>query len=342
MIRIVRFLFGATILAALAWTGWWHALARGQEAALTHWFDSRARHGWQAEYDQIDLTGFPLRLKRKITGINLADPKTGWAWTAPWLKVESAAFRPIRFDVTLPDTQSLAVPGERTDIASNKMTAALELRPGEALGLIQATINMTDLDVRARAIQRPGWTASAGTLDADISEKVNDDGYAITFLAENVVLPEPLVARIDPTGFAGRNLERMSFDGAAIFDDPIDRHLIEDGHLSLRAATIRAASLQWGKMQLDAKGAIKIDDDGYPDGKIDVTARKWREMIKLARRSDAIGDDLAKGLTRALELVAMIGGDRDEIEATLNFSDGDVRIGPLTIGRAPRLAPPKG
>ena len=30
------------------------------------------------------------------------------------------------------------------------------------------------------------------------------------------------------------------------------------------------------------------------------------------------------------------------LDATLKFKDGEVRIGPVTIGRAPRLAPPKG
>jgi hypothetical protein len=38
----------------------------------------------------------------------------------------------------------------------------------------------------------------------------------------------------------------------------------------------------------------------------------------------------------------MLGGNRDELDATLTFRDGEVRIGPVTVGRAPRLAPPRG
>jgi hypothetical protein len=218
------------------------------------------------------------------------------------------------------------------------MTAALELRPSAALGLIQAKVAVAGLDVRSRS----GWTASAGTLEADITERVNDDGYTITFLAEKVTLPAPLMARIDPTGLAGRNLERMTFDGAAVFDEALDRHLIEDGRLALRAATIRRAGFQWGQMRLDAKGAIKVDDQGYPEGKIDLTMRQWRDIIELAKRSGTIGPDIAEALTTALELVALIGGNRDELDVTLKFKNGDVRIGPVTIGRAPRLAPPRG
>lgn len=337
MRRIVRILFGATALGALAWIGWWHALARGQEAALAAWFDDRARAGWQAEYGEIGLTGFPLRLKREITRVSLADPETGWAWDTPWLRVDSAAFRPIRFDVALPDAQTLAVPGERADVASSKMSAVLELRPSAALGLIQASVEVAGLDVRSPS----GWRASADTIEADVSERINDEGYAIAFLAEKVTLPEPLIALVDPTGLAGPDLERMTFDGAAVFETPLDRYLIEDGRLALRAATIRRAGFQWGRMWLEAKGAIKVDKKGYPAGKIDLTAREWRDIIKLAERSGAIGSDMAEGLTAALELVALLGGNRDKLDATLKFKNGDVRIGPVTIGRAPRLAPPR-
>ncbi|MEE8454529.1 MAG: DUF2125 domain-containing protein, partial [Limibaculum sp.] len=276
--RIVYILIGAAILGALAWTGWWYALARGQEAALAAWFAERTRAGWQAEHDDIALTGFPLRLEREIAGIRLADPRTGWAWTAPWLRVGSATFSPNRFTVTWPGEQSLSVPGERTEIASDAMSATLELRPGLAMGLIHASTEVAGLDVRARpgSASRSGWTARAGSVVADIAERVNDDGYAISFLAEAVLLPEPLMALIDPTGLAGREVERMTFDGAAVFAAPLDRHLIEDGSLALRAMTIRRAGFQWGRMRLEARGAFEIDERGYPEGKIKLTARHWR------------------------------------------------------------------
>ena len=323
--RFPSIIFSAAILGALAWTGWWYALARGQEAGLAAWFDARARAGWQAEHAGIGLTGFPLRLKREITNIRLADPKTGWAWTAPWLRFESASFTPNRVDVTWPNTQLLAVPGERTEIASHKMTAGLELKPEFALRLVHSSIEVAGLDVRSRPISGRGWTASAGVVEAEVAERVNDDGYAITFQAERVILPEPLMARIDPLGVAGRELERMTFDGSAVFIDPIDRHLIEDGRLALKAAAIQRAGFQWGQMRLVAKGKIKVDDQGYPKGKIDITARRWREIIYLARRSGAIGPSMAEGL-----------------ETTLKFKDGEVWIGPVSIGAAPRLAPPRG
>ena len=341
--RIVSILFSAVIMGALVWTGWWYALSKGQEAGLAAWFDDRARHGWQAEHAGIDLTGFPLRLEREITNIQLADPKTSWAWSAPWLRVTSGTLAPNRFDVTWPEAQSLAVPGERTDITSSTMVAILELKPELALGLTHVSVDVAGLDVRSRpGPAGPGWTARAGVVEAEVAERVNDDGYTIAFKAEKVILPEPLMARIDPTGLAGRSLERMTFDGSAVFAEALDRYLIEEGRLALRAVTIRQAGIQWGQMRLDAKGKIKVDDQGYPKGKIKLTARHWRQIIALTQRSGAIGPDVAEALETALELVALLSGNRDELDATLTFEDGEVWIGPVSIGRAWRLAPPRG
>ncbi len=336
--RLIRLLAGALVLGALAWTGWWYALARSQEAALDLWFADRQRAGWQADHDGIGLTGFPFRLTREVSGIHLADPRTGWAWVAPWFRIESATFKPNRFDVTWPEKQTVAIPGERAQVASATMNASLELKPERALGLVRAAADLAALDVRSQA----GWTARAGTLDAEVVQRVNDPGYEIRFRADKVLLPEPVVARIDPLGLVSREVERLGFDGAAVFADPLDRHTIEDGRLALRQARIRRADLQWGQMRLEAKGEIDVDRDGYPVGKLDVTARHWREIIALAERSGAIGRDMAGTLTTALEVVAMLGGNRDELDATFRFSDGQVWLGPVSVGRAPRLAPPQG
>jgi len=339
--RILRILVGAIVLGALAWTGLWYLLARGQEAALAHWFDKRVGAGWQAEYSEIGLTGFPLELKREVTGIRLADPRTGWAWAAPWLKIDSAPISPTHFTVTWPREQTFAVPGERSDITADAMSARIELKPEAALGLIRLAGETAGLDIRGHSANGQDWSAGAARLRAEVAERFNDDGYSIQFRAERALMPEPLMAQIDPLGFAGREIESASFDGSVVLAEPLDRHVIEQGRLALREASIRRAGFQWGRTQLEASGKIKVDKRGYPKGKIDVSAKNWRELVAMAQRSGAIGADMAETLTKALELVALLSGHRDKLDATLRFSDGEIWIGPVSIGRAPRVAPPR-
>lgn len=334
--RLLNVLFALLVLGALAWTGWWYAVALGQEKALAHWFDERAAAGWQAEHGEIRLTGFPFRLVREVPRIRLADPKAEWAWAAPWLRIESGPVAPTRFEVTWPASQSFAVPGERSEIGAESLEARLELRPEASLRLVEAGMEAVALDVAAQS----GWRAGAGSVRARIAARVNDEGYDVTLRAEKVELPEPLVRHVDPLGVAGREVERLTIDGAAVFTRPLDRRLIEEGRLGLVQATVRQASLQWGDVRLELAGAIRVDQAGYPVGKLDVTARHWREILAMARRTGAIGPEMAGAVEGALGLVARLGGDPDRLDATLRFEGGRVWLGPVAIGDAPRLAAP--
>lgn len=336
--RVLNILFSCMVLTALGWSGWWYAVALGQEHGLARWFEERAAAGWQAEHGEIRLSGFPFRLEREVPEVRLADPDTGWAWAAPFLRIESGPVRPTRFDLTWPTRQSFAVPGEHSEIGSELLAARLEVRPEAALGLVEARIEAAALDIAARS----GWRAGAGAVETRVGARANDPGYDLSLRAELVDLPAPLMARIDPLGVAGREIERLTLDGAAVFDRPLDRRLIEEGRLGLVEATVRQASLEWGEVRLGLAGSIRVDADGYPVGKLDVTARQWRELLAMAQRSGAIGAEMAGAVESALGLVAALGGDRDRLDATLSFDGGRVWLGPVSLGRAPRLAAPRG
>lgn len=338
MTRLLNLLFGCLILGALAWSGWWYAVALGQEKALAAWFEDRAEAGWQAEHGGIGLTGFPLRLERRIAEIRLADPEAGWAWAAPFLHIASGPVRPTRFEVDWPGTQNFAVPGESVEIVSDAMGARLAVRPETALRLVEASLETAGLGISARS----GWDAAAAAVEARVAARINDAGYEVALRAERVTMPQPLMARIDPLGMAGRELDRLVVEGAAVFTRPLDREVVEEGRLGLVAADIRRADLQWGEIRLAVEGDIRVDDAGYPEGELDVSARHWREIVKMARRSGAIGGDMAEAITGALELVAMLGGDSERLDATLTLEDGRVWLGPVALGDAPRLAPPRG
>jgi len=336
--RVLNVLFTCLILGGLAWTGWWYAVATGQEQALEGWFDKRAEVGWQAEHGEIRLTGFPLRLDRRIPDIRLADPEAGWAWAAPFLRIESGPVTPTRFSVSWPKRQSFAVPGERAEIQTESLRTELAVRPEKALDLVRATVEAARLDIAAQS----GWEAGAAVVEARLAARANDPGYDLWLDAKRATLPRPLMVRIDPLGLAGRELERIVLDGAAVFTRPLDRRLIEDARIGLQELTLRRAHLQWGEIRLELAGAIRVDEAGYPVGELDVTAQHWREIVAMARRSGVIGADMAKALESGLRLVAALGGDAERLDATLRLEDGRVWLGPMPIGQAPRLAAPRG
>lgn len=339
--RLWKLITTLVVLALLGWVGWWFLGAKGQEAGIEAWFDQQRKRGWQAEAASVEVTGFPTDFNMRLADLYLADPQNGWSWKAPDLSADSKAFQPTRINVTWPTTHSLAVPGERADISAKSMTSVIDLRPGPAMELRESSGQIDALVIKGQS----GWQASAAAAKIKIAERPDDlappNSYDVRVMAGNVKLPKKLVKRIDPTGWLKPSVDTVTVKGHASFDDPVDRSVVEDGRIALRAATIREAGFEWGKMRLILRGAFKVDDDGYPVGEIKIEAREWRQMVRLAVSSGVIDRDTAKSITKGVEFLTALTGGGDDLSAPLGLSGGKVRIGPFAIANAPRLAPPR-
>lgn len=339
--RLVRLIAALGVLAVLAWCGWWWLAAEGQRRAIQGWLDGRARAGWQAEAAAITVTGFPWTFDRRITAPALADPRAGWAWSAPQIEADSAALGLNRIVVRLPNRQSLAVPGARAEITADLLTADLGVAPDTRLGL-----QALGLEARALAVQGPaGWAGGAALLTGRLAARAADTGpansYDLDVTGEALRLPAALLAALDPTGALAPQADRLVLDAIVALDAPLDLGAIERGRIDPRSIVLTQALVSWGRMELALRGRVEIDADGYPVGKLAVGARNWREMVALARRSGALGDTQADLLTQALELAALLGGGGERLEVTLGLGERRIRIGPVTIADAPRLAAPR-
>ena len=338
MARILKLLTGLAVVAALGWVAWWFIGARTQEAALAGWFRDRAAEGWQAEFAELVVTGFPDRFVRRIEAPALADPEAGWAWSAPELVFDSPAVDPTRVEVRFPPEQVFALPGERARIQSETMKALLALSPGVDLRLIEGSATLRALAVEGQA----GWRARAGAIDLAL---IRRDGtgdpqntHELRLDATAVELPKALVARIDPSGLLDPRVEALRLDALVLPDRPLDRHVIEDGQFGLRTLVLRRAALEWDGMGLEARGRLDADAEGRAEGKIDLSLRDWRRLLALSKSSGALGDGIADAVGAALELVALLNRS-ETLDVTLRFEGGAMRVGPIPVGEAPRLLP---
>lgn len=341
MKRILSGIFGLATLAAVAWVAWWFIGAEGQRTAFELWLEKQRERGWQAEAAKVEMTGFPGAFKLAVTDLNLADPKNNWAWNAPTLNAESSATAPTRIAVGWPATQTLGTTTEKVTVEAKPLTTLLDLRPGPSMELREAATDVKRLVIKARS----GWTGGAKSVDLNIAEKPEDlappNSYDFRGTALDVKIPKELLDNLDPTGLLKPSVEKVTLVGHAAFDDPIDRLTIEESRLAVRAGTIREAGFSWGEMKLVLKGSFRVDDAGYPVGKLQVEAREWRRIVDLAVKSGAIGPDLAETITGAVEIVTALSGGGDTLKLPLGLADGSITIGPFAIADAPRLAPPR-
>ena len=233
------------------------------------------------------------------------------------------------------------MPGERAELVTTRFDTLIDFRPGPSMELRETNANIAGLEIAGQT----GWTAGAQTLDLRLIERPSDlappNSYDLKLDAKSLRLPEALVRAIDPTGLLSPAIDSVVLSGHAALADPLDRHALEDGKLALRAATIRDAGFAWGEMELAVTGSVIVDDQGFPEGELSVTARDWRQMVDLAHKSGIIGKDLADGIETALGFVSALSGGGDDLETPLTLAGGKVRIGPVPIADAPRVAPPR-
>jgi hypothetical protein len=106
----------------------------------------------------------------------------------------------------------------------------------------------------------------------------------------------------------------------------------------LEEVDIRDISLTWGKLDLRGRGTLDVDAEGFADGRLDLRARNWRDMVDLAVSAGALNPNLAGAVRGGLDLIARFAGDGDALNVPLDFEDGVTRLGPIVIGPAPQLA----
>lgn len=335
----MRVILAIVAAAALGWIGWWFFIANAKEAAIADWLAERRAEGWTAQAEAIEVGGFPYRVDTTLRGLELANPKGGWAWTAPEFQFLTLAYQPNQLIAIWPPAQRLATPFGETEIRSETMRGSLEVEPNLGLALERATVETASLTMGEPGPEALGVARAVLAIRQAEGEASPPFAHDLSLEAETLTLPARWTRRFDRAGLAPV-IERASFEGLAVFDRPWDRAAVEGENPGLEALVVRDLAFTWGRLDLRGKGELRADEGGFAEGRIDLRARNWREMLDLAETSGALGSGVASALRGGLGLLARLGSDPDTLEAPLEFSDGAMRLGPVPLGPAPRMNRP--
>lgn len=332
----MRKLIALIVVVAVGWAGYWFIGSQGHKAAMTKWLDDRRAEGWQVEYTEHKVRGFPNRFDTTLTDLSLTDPETGISWQAPFFQILSLSYKPNHLIAVWPHEQTIATPREKFSLKTDDMRASLKVKPSTALALDSANVEMAGAVITSSK----GWTAGFDTLNAAIR---NAPGTTSTYdVAANIdqLLPgEQFRALIDRGGTLPDMIEALQFDIQAELGGPLDRIALETQRPDVNALTIRDLRGAWGELELRAKGDMTVENT-KPQGEVAVTARNWREMLALAVQAGAIESNAASAAEFGLGLLASSSGNANALDATLSFSNGATFLGPLPIGPAPEIRLP--
>lgn len=330
----MRVVLWVVIAVVVIWSGYWVVVSQGLERSGKAWFADRQSDGWVADYDSLDTRGFPYRFDTKIKNMTLADPRSGVVWTAPEFEIAALAYQPNHIIALFPPAQTLRSPLETITITNDDMRASLRLQAGTSLALDTMTAELAKVAIQSDQ----GWQAMMEKALAAIRLAEGETtSYDIYFDAGTLRPNDALRLGIDPKGRLPDTFEALTLEATTQFDAPWDRFAIEKARPQPRLIDLKNFNAQWGKLELRAVGTLTIDATGTPEGQITVKATNWREIVILGEATGMIPEAFLPSLTRVLEVLAGMSGPAHTIDTPLTFRNGRISLGPIPLGRAPKL-----
>lgn len=285
-----------------------------------------------ADAAAIEVAGFPARFDVTLEAPRFASPGGGFRWAAPELRLYTLAYRPQHVIAVLPPEQTLVLGAEPIRVTSAEFSASA------VFGLAE-TVPLDHAQTVGRAVvlaAESGWGLAAEEIRAAVrrSEGENEQRIGVELLGLTLSgLPAELVTAGGTLPARG---ERFHLDATLGLNRPLDRFALA-GDLGLRSAEITALSLDWGPARLSGQGRLTLSPAGVPEGRVDLSLRNWREVLRLAVALGLLRPETAPTVERAAEGLARIGGDAEVLTLPLVFAGGRMSLGPVPLGPAPRF-----
>ncbi len=328
MFRVTLFI--CTLFAILYsgyWVVGWVALTKGAET----WADDRRAEGWQVEWSDLSVQGFPSRFDTTLTEPLLTDPETGWSWQAPFFQLLALSYKPHHLIAVWPNTHSLATPYQRYAIAHDSAKASLVFSNGTDLRIDRAT-----LVVDALKVATSGSQFSTGTLNFAIRPTGEAPlSYDIGMTVRNLALASDLKRQLDPAGILPAAVDTLSLNAALGFDAPWDRFALETRRPQPTSLQIASAKASWGGLDLRIAADLTFDAAGLANGDITVKATNWREIVALSHNAGLLPTAFLPMVENALGSMAGLSGPANTLDIPLKLRQGTLSLGLIPLGSLP-------
>ncbi len=331
----MKYLLAAILAAALGWSGYWFYGAHATESAVRNWFDQREAEAWVANYASVDTAGFPNRFDTTIAAPELADPRTGVAWSAEFIQLLSLSYKPNHLIAVWPPEQRLATPLETVTMTTSDLRGSLLVNPLAKMAIQRTTIEGKDIALSSTL----DWQATASAMQLAMRRtEAEQPTYDIALSLSEVTPPAFLSRLVERAGMDAGALGTAEIDTTVAFDAPWDLDALEIARPQPRHIDLKRSRAGWGELELQAKGVLDVDAQGVPEGEVTIRATNWKAMLKVAKESGALNPDLAGLIEGGLNLLARMGGKGDSIDVPLSFKGGRMALGGVVpLGAAPRI-----
>jgi hypothetical protein len=329
----MRKLIWLIVVVALLWCGWWMLAMFGMERGIASWFEDQRNAGLRAEVGAVTQAGFPFALKNRLDGVVIGDPKTGSGVALPHIDVSAAAYWPgfMRISVSEAPIQLLNPDGDLT-LEMKDGAADLRLRPGPAL-----VLESMQADAASWKLSGAGGTVlSAQSAQMAMVQAQVPEAYQITLTSAALTPGGVIRTALQLPANWPLAFETFDAEMEVAFDRVWDRHAAA-ARPQPRAIKLEKAQAIWGALRFESTADLQIDASGVPNGTASLQAQNWREVLALAASSGAVAQGAMVQAETVLGMLGKMSGDPADLDITLTFEGGQMRMGFIPLGPAPRI-----
>ena len=323
----MRALLWVVLAAAAVWTGYWWVGASQIESGVKAWI--AAQPPGRVTAGAVEVHGIPNRFDLTVSDLVLADPAQGIEVTSPFVQVYAMSWKPWHVIAALPSGQVITLPDQKVTLASDSLRASLQLHPSTDLALNELVGEAHGVVVTSDA----GWQVGlpAGLISmAEDATRANSYrlGAKISGLVPDTGLMQTL-ATVDLPAV----VDEIYLDADALLTAPLDRHAAE-ARVEMQGLEIADLRITWGALKFSAKGTLTAGSDGLAEGEIALRIEGWKRLPQILVALGLVKPDVAPTVERALGIFAQGG---EVLQIKLICKDGQMLLGPLPLGPAPRL-----
>lgn len=322
------------VVLGIAWSAYWLIGKTAKEQVITAWLEGRRAAGWTAQYTDFQVAGFPNRFDSRFQNLELYSPVSGLGWAAPEFHIFALSYKPNHIIAAFANRQVVTLPFEQIEVNSDKMLASVVFAPDTLLAVDRISLTADNLDLDSSL----GWRSRAEKISLATRRVASGDfAHEVAFEATGVTPTRAFRSGLDPKGYLPLVIERVWLDLTLDFDAPWDRVAVESGAPKVTGIGLNDVAIRWGDLELRANGTLAVDPGGQINGRIDLEVRNWRQVLDLVVRAGLIGKRTATAVSNALTVLTAASDNPESLSALLVLSNGEMLLGPVTIGPAPRF-----
>lgn len=292
----MRALLWLVIIAFAGWSGWWWIASDTARKGTVGGLAALVRAGWQAEAEDIGVTGYPNRIDLTLTAPTLSPPGRHWSWRTPFVQVFALSYKPWHLVAVAANEQQIETPLGPMALTTSSLRSSLVLVPGTDATLDRFQIVAEDLALSSPLGPVQAAALSLATRPAADPLHAHDLGLEVVGIA----LPGNWLQQAGLTGKLSPFVDVLHIDARIDPDAAVNRHSLQNPP-KITGITLREARLEWGDLRLHLSGRVTPGPAGLAEGTMELrlsgleTALDVAETLGMlpSRQRQAIGPVLA-------------------------------------------------